>query len=199
MMNTPKTRRGAETKEKILRAAEQSFSEKGFFQTVIADITGLANIAPGTFYIYFEDKISVFRFLMDDLGHRLRTRIHVALEGSSSRLEIEERGVREFFSFVAEHKGLFRIIWDAQFVDQAAFKAYYEGFASAYARRLGEAKDAGEVRDLDLQALSYSLIGINNFVALKYIIFDGGDVPESAIKTVVSLLSSGAFAEAARP
>jgi len=193
MIYEPKTKRGAETQERILRAAEDCFSEKGYFQTVITDITGRADLAPGTFYIYFEDKLSVFRHLMTALSHKLKVRISVALESCSSRLEIEERGAREFFAFVAEHKGLFRIVWDAQFVDEEAFKAYYEGFATAYARRLGEAQGRGEVADVDLTALSYSLIGIINFIALKYSVFDGGAVPESAIKTVVTLLSSGAI------
>ncbi|MBU0926184.1 MAG: TetR/AcrR family transcriptional regulator [Spirochaetes bacterium] len=195
MIHKPKTRRGEETQEKILRAAEECFAAKGYFQTVIADITRGADIAPGTFYIYFEDKLSVFRYLMSELSRKLRSRLHVALEGCATRLEIEERGAREFFKFVAEHTGLFRIIWDAQFVDQDAFKAYYEGFATAYARRLGEARDAGSVRDMDLTALSYSLIGIVNFVALKYTVFDGGSVPESAIRAVVTLLSEGAIVD----
>ena len=193
MIYEPKTRRGAETQERILRAAEDCFAEKGYYQTVITDITGRADLAPGTFYIYFEDKLSVFRHLMTALSHKLKVRISVALESCSSRLEIEERGAREFFAFVAEHKGLFRIVWDAQFVDEEAFKAYYEGFATAYAKRLGEAQGRGEVADVDLTALSYSLIGIVNFIALKYSVFDGGAVPESAIQTVVALLSSGAI------
>ncbi len=197
MHYTPKTRRGEETKEKLLEAAERCFSEKGYFQTMISDITGLAETAPGTFYIYFEDKLSVFRYLMDDLSRRLRERVHAALERSSSRLDAEELGVREFFKFVAEHKGLYRIVWDAQFVDTEAFTAYYEGFAQAYQRRLGQAEAKGEVRELDLVALSYSLIGIANFVALKYVIFEDGDVPESAIKAVVTLLSQGAILSSA--
>ncbi len=193
MIHKPKTRRGVETQEKILKAAEDCFAEKGYFQTGISDITRRAEIAPGTFYIYFEDKLSVFRYLMRELGHRLRGRIHLALEGCDARVEIEERGIRAFFEYVSEHTGLFRIIWDAQFVDQEAFRAYYEGFATAYARRLGEARDAGQVRDLNMDALAYSLIGINNFIALKYLIFDGTEVPESAIRTAIALLSDGAL------
>lgn len=162
---------------------------------MITDICGRADIAPGTLYIYFKDKLSVFRYLMDDLSRRLRERLHSALTSSTTRLEAEELGVREFFKFVAEHQGLFRIIWDAQFVDKESFVAYYEGFATAYQRRLGEARDRGEVRDLDVTALSYSLIGIANFVALKYIIFEGGSVPESAIRTIMALLSQGAVLE----
>jgi len=195
MIHEPKTRRGVETQEKILRAAEDCFARKGYFQTVISDITSGADIAPGTFYIYFEDKLSLYKHLMTDLGHRLRARIHVAASDCQTRLEIEERGIREFLAFASEHPGIFRIFWDAQFVDQDAFKEYYESFAEAYARRLAESRDLGEVRDVDLTALSYCLIGISNFVALKYTVFDSGDVPEAAIRAVVTLLEKGAFVE----
>lgn len=193
MTNTPKTRRGAETRQKILSAAEECFSDRGYFRTGISDIARAADIAPGTFYIYFDDKLSLYRELMLDLGDRLRARIRLGTQDCASRLEVEERGIREFFGFASEHRGFFRIFWEAQFVDPAAFKDYYENFAAAYSQKLAACRDSGQVDNVDLTVLSYGLIGMTNFVALKYTVFDSGSVPEEALETIMTLLGRGVF------
>ena len=67
LVNLPKTPKGLETLERIRKAAEMLFSEKGYYNTSVTDITTEASVAPGTFYIYFPDKKSVFRYLLEDM------------------------------------------------------------------------------------------------------------------------------------
>ncbi|MDH6131847.1 AcrR family transcriptional regulator [Kitasatospora sp. MAA4] len=61
-MATPTTRRKRVTKsaedrrEDILRAGEKVFRDIGFADATIADITTAAEIAKGTFYLYFDTK-----------------------------------------------------------------------------------------------------------------------------------------------
>ena len=38
-------------------------------------------------------------------------------------------GLKTFLSFASKHIGLFKIVWQAQFVDMDAFKNYCESFA----------------------------------------------------------------------
>ena len=45
-----------EKQENLLQAAYELFIEKGVINTSVADITKKANIAKGTFYLYFKDK-----------------------------------------------------------------------------------------------------------------------------------------------
>ncbi|GFN35307.1 TetR/AcrR family transcriptional regulator [Tepidimicrobium xylanilyticum] len=52
-VNIPKTPRGQETMDKICRASEELFSQKGYYNTSITDIAQRAKVAPGTVYIYF--------------------------------------------------------------------------------------------------------------------------------------------------
>jgi len=49
-----------ENKKKIIEIAAQLFSEKGFHNTKIADITNKIGIGKGTFYLYFKDKRELF-------------------------------------------------------------------------------------------------------------------------------------------
>lgn len=59
----------------ILDAALQVFAERGYHQASIADLVTAANIARGTFYLYFQSKSEVFVALLDELSARFRTAI----------------------------------------------------------------------------------------------------------------------------
>jgi AcrR family transcriptional regulator len=61
----PRTRRGRETRERLLAAARTVFETRGFLDTRIADICKEAGLAHGTFYIYFQTKEEVFYALVD--------------------------------------------------------------------------------------------------------------------------------------
>ena len=193
LVNLPKTAKGQETLEKICRAAEQLFSEKGYYNTSITDITAGAHVAPGTFYIYFPDKKSVFRYLLEDLGSSLRREIRLASLNCSTRYEQEFVGFKTFFAFVGKHRGLYKIIWEAQFVDNALFRDYYEQFAERYISGIASAQASGEMADIDPKIMAYSLMGITNFIGLKWIIFDDETVPDEVIHEIMRLIKSGAF------
>jgi AcrR family transcriptional regulator len=49
-------RRTAETREKLFRAALDSFAKKGFAETTVEDITEAADVGKGTFFNYFPSK-----------------------------------------------------------------------------------------------------------------------------------------------
>ena len=51
----------------VLAAARQIFADKGYHATSIDDIIEAADIARGTFYLYFESKRAIFDELLDEL------------------------------------------------------------------------------------------------------------------------------------
>lgn len=53
-------------RRQILDAALEVFTEKGYLQTTVDDITEEVSIARGTFYLYFGDKRAVFEALLDE-------------------------------------------------------------------------------------------------------------------------------------
>ena len=59
------------------------------------------------------------------------------------------------------------------FVDKHLFKEYYETFSKDYVRQLGISVGKNEVRDdVDLETMSYVLMGISNFVGLQVLFKD---------------------------
>lgn len=49
-------RRSAETRERLFRAALETFAQKGFSETTVEDITNAADVGKGTFFNYFPSK-----------------------------------------------------------------------------------------------------------------------------------------------
>jgi hypothetical protein len=49
------------------------------------------------------------------------------------------------------------------------------------------------MKDIDPKCLAYSLIGIANFIGLKWIIFDDKEVDDNTINEVMKFIKAGAF------
>lgn len=174
LVNLPKTARGQETLNRICQAAEQLFAEKGYYETAINDITSLAGISAGTFYIYFESKLALYRYILSQSSHRIRKHLSMAVAHCTSRREIEREGLRAWLQFVTENKYVFNITWESLFIDKRLFDEYYAAFSTAYVQRLKEAQEAGEIKDIDLEVLSFVLMGLSNFLGLHWAVFKEG-------------------------
>ena len=152
---SPKTSRGRETRAKILDAAEAEFGEKGFHEGSISGITQRAGVALGTFYTYFESKEAIFQALVTYMSRRIREWIGERVAGATDRLTAERLGIEAYIEFARQHKGIYRIMSEAEFVATDAYREHYEGFARAYRRNLEKAarkrrNTRGRLRDLGM-------------------------------------------------
>jgi AcrR family transcriptional regulator len=164
----PKTARGQRTREKLLQAAEIEFGEKGFHEAAISGITQRAGVALGTFYVYFDSKEEIFRALVSYMGHHTRSWIAQRVADAPDRLAAERQGLEAFIDFVREHKNLYRIVSEAQFVAEDAFREYYTVFANAYKENLEQACERGEIREGNHAAWSWAMIGMAVFLGMRY-------------------------------
>jgi len=188
---TPKTERGRKTRQKLLDAAEVEFGEKGFHDAAISGITYRAGVALGTFYTYFESKDEIFTALVAYMSERTRRWVAERVSGAPDRLAAERLGMEAYIEFVREHKGIYRIISEAEFVANQAFREHYEGFARAYQANLEKAGQRGEIRSGDYDTWSWAIIGIDVFLGMRFAAWDDSR-PASEIAEIVSdLLSNG--------
>jgi AcrR family transcriptional regulator len=65
----------SERKQALLRAARDVFADKGYHDAKVDDIALAANVAKGTYYLYFKDKRTVLEELVDGLFARLAAAI----------------------------------------------------------------------------------------------------------------------------
>ena len=74
-VNRPKTQLGLNKMMKLIEAAEELFTTKGFYQTSISDICKSADTAVGTFYIYFQTKTDIYGYMKQEYANEIKTRL----------------------------------------------------------------------------------------------------------------------------
>jgi AcrR family transcriptional regulator len=79
----PQERAKQERRRQIMNAAKHVFAEAGYHGASIHAIIEKAQIARGTFYLYFESKAAVFDSILDQAMADLRARIH--------RIEVDDK------------------------------------------------------------------------------------------------------------
>ncbi len=187
----PATARGQRTRQKILTAAEEVFGERGYEAASIVDITRSAGVAQGTFYLYFPSKKAVFAELVEELGAMLRRTLAAAVVDLDDRLDVERAGLQAFLEFVQQHKNLYRIVRQAEFVDEELHRAYYRKLASGYEEGLSRAMKLGQVRKLDPEAVAYALMGIFDFLGMRWVLWEGKLPPKRVLDDVFALVREG--------
>ncbi len=183
----PRTARGEKTLRKILTAALEEFGDRGFSEASIVGITRRAKVALGTFYTYFDSKEEVFRALVRDMSAQVRDYVAPALSEATDGLDRERRALASFLRFAAEHKEVYRIIDEAEFVDPQGFRTHYETTAERIAARLEEAAERGELRQDESpfahDVVAWALMGANVFLGLRFAVWSERDPDEVAAIT----------------
>lgn len=195
LINKPKTKRGRETLNRILSAAAQVFYEKGYHNASINDITRMAGVASGTFYVYFDGKYNLYKFLLLQCSHMIRKHLNQATKDCKTRREVEEVGLRVWLEFVQKNRYMYHVIWESLYIDKQLFVDYYVNFASAYTRGIDAAKEAGEIRpEINSEVLAYTLMGASNFLGLNWGLFkDHPTDLEQVVESFMHILNDGIF------
>jgi AcrR family transcriptional regulator len=195
-----RTGRGERTRARLLKAAEDIFTEFGYHEASIVKITEAAGVANGTFYLYFSGKQGIFDELVEDLNRRVRHAMDEAAMRGRTRAEAERLGFEAFFRFTAEHPGLYRVIRQAEFVSPGALRLHYERIARNYARGLAEAMERGEVASGDPEVLSWALMGAGELIGLRWILWgDAAEIPPHVFEETMRFLLRGLGATEVEP
>ena len=67
----PRSRKGEQSRARLLEAAREVFERDGFLTARISDIAASAGMAQGSFYHYFDSKEQIFRELAEEQERRL--------------------------------------------------------------------------------------------------------------------------------
>ena len=188
---TPRTPRGERTLRALLSAAADEFGEKGFHDGSISGITRRAGCALGSFYTYFDSKDDIFRALVGDMSGQVRDYVGPRIAQAKDGIDAERIDLLSFLEFARAHKEIYRIIDEAEFVDQAAYRAHYENTASRITQRLAAAATRGEVRpDVD-EVHAWAIMGMNVFLGLRYGVWDGSRDADEVASIANALIERG--------
>jgi len=187
----PKTERGRRTRDKLLEAAEIEFGEKGYHEAGISGITYRAGVALGTFYTYFDSKEEIFRALVRYMSRHIRETVADRVAGASNRLDAERRGLQAFIEFARQHKSIYRIISEAEFVAPKEYREHYEGFARGYRVNMERAAAKGEIRDGDFETWAWAIMGQAVFMGMRYADWDDSRPAAELAEVLTDLIAHG--------
>ena len=169
------SRRGVRTRTRILEAAERVFADVGYHEASIVKITEAAGVAQGTFYLYFGGKKQVFDELVVDLNRRVRRAMKEASSRGTTRVESEILGFAAYFRFTSEHKALYRIIRQAEFVSPEMLRYHYDRLSEGYVEALSEAVESGEIGAVDPKVTAWALMGMGELIGMRGLLLENRD------------------------
>ena len=191
-LRVPRTDRGRRTQRALLDAAALEFGEKGFHESSVVSITGRAGVALGSFYTYFESKDALFRALVHDLSGRVREAVTPAvIDSGLGTIATERTALEAFLSFVREHKELYRIIDEAEFVANDAWQDHYFGNAGRILNRLRLAEAEGQTSVPIDEVHAWAVMGMNVFLGLRFGVIDAERPVEDIAKIANAMVRRG--------
>jgi len=197
LINRPRTVRGRETLNRIVSAAAQEIYENGYHNASINEITRKAGVAAGTFYVYFDSKYNLYKFLLLQCSHNIRKHLNQATKDCRDRREVEEVGLREWLKFVQQNQYMYHIIWESLYVDKQLFVDYYTNFCKAYVKGIDAAKERGEIRtEINSEVLAWTLMGASNFLGLNWGLFTDSPMEhQNVVDSFMQILGGSIFTD----
>jgi len=87
----PRSRKGEQTRARLLDAAKEIFEENGFLDARISDIAERAGLSHGAFYHYFDSKEQIFREIAEMLDDELAEPMDSVIFSQGSSADPHER------------------------------------------------------------------------------------------------------------
>lgn len=185
------TKKGLETRKKLLSAAETVFGKKGYYEASIVNITQEANVANGTYYNYFATKKDIFDELIREYSRDLRLSIKKAMETADTHVDAQRKGFEAFFVWVKNRPDLYSIVQQAVVVDEELYRWYYGKLADGFFKSLQAGITDGEFKDLHKETIAYSLMSIGQFLGMRWIYWENKEVPEEVFEAAMTLIFDG--------
>jgi AcrR family transcriptional regulator len=125
----PRSRKGAETRARLVSAAKEVFEADGFLDARISDIAERAGLSHGSFYHYFESKEEVFREVAAEVDERLSAPLDNVIFDASSTAGPYERireGIRRHLESYREEARIMGVIEQVSRFDQEVGTSRFE-------------------------------------------------------------------------
>lgn len=187
----PRTKRGERTRAKLLDAAAQEFGEKGFHEASISGITQRAGTALGSFYTYFDSKDEIFRSLVRHMSEQVKVNAYSGIKEDMTALQTERTALAAFFRFARDHKEIYRIIDEAEFVDPESYRLHYEKTAERILGRLRKGAESGEFRPDIEEAHAWAVMGMNVFLGMRYCVWSQDEPTDHIADVAEEFLRNG--------
>lgn len=188
--NTP-IRDPESTKSRILDAALNIFSSKGYYDTRLDEIVEESHTSKGSIYFHFPNKERLFLALVDQFADLLERRVTEAI----SEEEAGIARVRVALETCLDTFGAYRRPAKLLLVQAVGLGASFENkrneindrFAQLIETYLIEAIDVGDIPPVDTEVVSYAWMGAIYGVIIRWV-YTGEPEPPRILQTLLPVL-----------
>lgn len=181
-----------ETQRRILDAAIQVFSEKGYYAAAVDDIVRASDTSKGSFYHFFPSKQGIFLALVDQFSALMVERVQAAIARERGALGKVDAALGAVLETLAGHRRLARILLVEAAGLGHAFQTklleVHAGFAQAIQAHLDRAVEEGSIPPLDTEIAAYAWLGAINEVVTRWLFAGAPDPLEDALPELRRLL-----------
>ena len=183
--------KGEETRERILDAALNIFSNKGYHDTRMDEIVEASDTSKGAIYFYFPNKERLFLALVDQFADLLERKVIEAVEG-------EEEGigrVRAALQACLETFGRYRRPAKILLIQAVGLGTVFEKkrievndrFANLIKKYLDESITVGDIASVDTEVVSYAWMGAIYGIVIRWV-YTGEPDSERILSALLPLL-----------
>jgi AcrR family transcriptional regulator len=145
-------------RRQLLDAALDAFAEQGFHATSMNDVAEAAGVTKPVLYQHFGSKRALYQELLDDVAATLEARIHEATATASPREQVQA-GFRAYFTFVAERRSRFTLLFGSGARRDAEFAGTVSRLEASVAEWVASLIDA-DLDDAHRRTLAYGIVGL---------------------------------------
>lgn len=193
---SPKPPEAGDTRALLLNAAARLVYEHGYEATTVASITKAANVAVGTFYAYFPSRQEILDEALIHVREQMLAYVRAGTRGSKSFLEMEQRGFKAFFEYLATSPWFIRVETEAAVWSPESYARHFRDLLERYLKAMRRSKAAGELKDYEdheLPILAFIFMAARHYLSTRYVLAKGGHarLPSYAIDTYLDFVRYG--------
>lgn len=166
------------TREAIIQAAEELFSQGGYHNTQVMDIVKAVGMSAGTFYNYFKDKRDLFAQITRQNFHDLRTRVKevrnpVNIWNQKDRIAKLNETYAAYFDYIDSHRQQYLILLRSSYGVDEEFDdnvwSYYADITQDLTEDIRSWLDMGVIQGVDPHILACAVMGMTMHLGHTYL------------------------------
>lgn len=167
---------GRKTRDRILAAAQEVFSQKGFHQATMDEIAERAEVGKGTIYRHFPSKENLFHQLIQIRLKELEEDAERILDSDDDVLSMIEKYFHIYFEFFDRNQGLYRVmVHEHPDLDERLQDLYVEKIMRRIPhlkRKIREARQQGILKDVNFHTVFHGVMGFIHGVIQRWVAQD---------------------------
>ncbi|MCS7262375.1 MAG: TetR/AcrR family transcriptional regulator [Aquificaceae bacterium] len=169
-------------RERIINAAKELFSSKGYSNTSVEEIVRHAGLSKGAFYFYFDSKDQLMEEIVNQMAEKTKSIMRSWLERDVSSEEAIKGHIEEFLTECYEDRHIAYVFFFELLCSKESFRRLYykhmEEIRALLGQMVGRGYERGEFRRGRPETLVNLILGYMRLVYVEKLLLNGASLKE---------------------